>query len=103
MTTEIKQVVNCGVNIQESLTLVNRLESSECRTTHAPLPNPGSLVGKLSSIISVLRCIVNDIRNQFTMCNAITSQLIRYDLPWLTGIIPQQPFEKALGGLAVSR
>ena len=103
MTTEIKQVANCGVNTQESLTLANRLKSSECRTTQPPLPNyPVRLMRKLGTIISLLRRILNSLRDQFTMGNTATSQLVRHYFPRHAIMVPNQSTEEAFGSSSVS-
>ena len=39
---------------------------------------------------------MNNIRHQLTMSNAITTQFIRHDLPWLAAIIPQQASKETL-------
>jgi hypothetical protein len=42
------------MSTQKSLRLLKRLESSECRITHPPLPHSGHLMRLLGPIIRVL-------------------------------------------------
>jgi hypothetical protein len=43
-----------------------------------------------------LRCIMKRVRDQFSMRNAVTSQLVRHYLPRLTTVSFKQPLEKPL-------
>lgn len=56
----------------------------------------------LGSVICILACIVNRVWDEFSMCDAIASQLIGHYFPGFIMMILQQAFEKALGGLAVA-
>ena len=58
---------------------------------HPSLPHSGSFMGLFCPIVLILLSTVDRIWYQFTMSNAITSQLIGNDLPWLTSMRPQQP------------
>jgi hypothetical protein len=61
------------MSTQKSLRLLKRLESSECRITHPPLPHSGHLMRLLGPIIRVLGIIMNNIGHQLTMSNSIAA------------------------------
>jgi len=67
------------MHCQESLGLSRRFES-----THTPFSKSRWLMRKFCPVIGILRCIMNRIWNQFAMCHAVTSQLVRYYLPGFT-------------------
>ena len=75
----------------ESLRLFHRLVSS-----HTPLPDSCRLMGLLGPIILILFGAVDHFGHHFSMCNWITAQSVRHDLPGLTAVTSQQPFEEAL-------
>jgi len=56
---------------------------------------------ELCAIIGILRRIVNHFGHQLSMSDTITPQLIGNDLPGLSLMTPQQPFEESLGHLAI--
>ncbi len=57
---------------------------------------------KFSAVVGVLRCIVDRIREYFSMRNAVASQLVRHHRSRITAVLLRQPAKKALGGLAIS-
>ncbi len=59
-------------------------------------------MGKLCPVLGILACIVNRIWDELSMCNPITSQLVRHDLPGFVSMCLQQSFEEALCGLAAA-
>jgi hypothetical protein len=82
---------------QKTLGLTRRF-----KTAHAALSYSCRLMRKFSTIICVLRCIVNRIRNQFSMRDAITSQLIGHYFSGFPFMIFQQALKKALCSLAIT-
>ena len=72
------------------------------KAAHAPLSYPRRLVRKFGAVIGELRCVVNRVRDQFSMRDVVASQLIRDNLPGFTTIISSQPFEKPPSSCAVS-
>ena len=82
---------------QKSLSLMHRFE-----LTHAPLPHSRRLVGQLTSIVGVLRCVVNRFWDKFSMSHVVASQFIRYDLSRFTSMFPQQPLKEPLCSLSIS-
>ena len=68
----------------ESLILPDRLELA-----HPSLPDTGIFVRLLYPIVGVLRCIVKGLRDQLSMGDAITPQLVGDDFPGLSSIAPQ--------------
>ncbi len=71
MPPQIEQTVDNSVHAQKPLSLMRRLESP-----HASLSNSGWLMGKLGSVIGVLGGIVDRIRDEFAVSDAITPQLV---------------------------
>jgi hypothetical protein len=71
------------------------------KMAHAPLSCPRRLMRQFGTVISILRRVVNRARDQFSMRDAVTSQLIRDNLPGFTAIISKQPFEEPPGSCAV--
>jgi hypothetical protein len=69
------------MDIQESLCLPRRLES-----THAPLSHPGWLMRKLCSVVGIPGCDVNRVRGELSVCDRVAPQLIRHYFPWLTAM-----------------
>ena len=67
---------------QESLSLLDRFERP-----HPSLPDSGSLMGLLCSVVLILVGAVDRISNQFSVSDSIASQLIGYDLSGLTTVI----------------
>ena len=57
---------------------------------------------KLCPVIGILRCVVDRVGDQFSMCNAVAPQLIRHYLPGFTMMRLQQTPEEALGGRTVT-
>jgi hypothetical protein len=76
---------------QESLSLLHRFESS-----HPTLSHPGRFMGLLCPIIRILRSIVDYVRNQVSMSNAITAQLICDNLPGFAPMRSQEALEESL-------
>ena len=70
--------------------------------THAPLPHSRRLVGQLTSIVGVLRCVVNRFWDKFSMSHVVASQFIRYDLSRFTSMFPQQPLKEPLCSLTIT-
>ncbi len=70
--------------VQQSLSLFHRFECRDVGPTHAPLPHARRLMRQLSLIVGVLLHVVNSFRDEFSMSNAITSQLVRHNFPRLT-------------------
>jgi hypothetical protein len=85
------------MNAQETLRLLCRFE-----TAHAPLSYPRRLMRQFGTVIGILRRIMNRVRDQFSMRDAVTSQLIRDNLPGFTAIISKQPFEEPPSSCAVA-
>jgi hypothetical protein len=77
------------MSTQKSLCLLDRFEPPGCRTTHTALSYPGRFVRLLGPIVRILRRNVDGLWNQLPVCNTITSQLIRNDLPGLSAMRPQ--------------
>jgi len=59
-------------------------------------------MGLLSSIIGIAVCDVDRFRNQLSMSNAITAQLVSHDLPGFAAMTAQQPSEEAFCSSAIS-
>ena len=57
---------------------------------------------KLGAVVGILGCIMDRIRDQLPMRNAIASQLVRHDLPGFPTMRVEQTSEQALSGLAVA-
>jgi hypothetical protein len=68
------------MSTQKSLSLLDRFEPS-----HTSLSHPGHFMRLLSPIVRILRRIVDDLWNQFPMCDTITAQFIGHDL---SGLVP---------------
>jgi hypothetical protein len=96
MTAQIEQIIYGRMNSQESLSLMFRFEPA-----HAPLSYPRWLMRKFSTVIGILRCVMNRIRDKFSMGSHVASQLVRHYFPRLTMMVLKQTFEKALRCLAV--
>ncbi len=79
------------MNGQEALSLLRRFKAA-----HDPFSNSRWLMGEFSPVIGILGCIMNRIRDEFSMCDSITSQLVRHYLPGFTTVIFKQPLEKTL-------
>jgi hypothetical protein len=71
------------------------------KAAHSPLSDPRQLVRKFGAVISVLRCVMNRVRDQFSIRNAVTSQLVRHYLPRFATVISNLPLEKPLSSCAV--
>jgi hypothetical protein len=56
----------------------------------------------LCPIVLVLLGAVDSLRDQFPMGNSITTQLVGHNLPGLSAVTPQKPFEKAFGSRTIS-
>ena len=76
---------------QKSPCLPGRFELPKCRTTHPTFSHSGHFVRLLGPIIGIAIIYVDGLRNQFTMRDTITTQLVRHDLPRLTTMPPPQP------------
>ena len=72
---QVEQIIDRSMAFQKPLCLLDRFE-----TTHASLTNPGGLMGKFCSIVSVLFCVVSRPRNQCSVCNTIAPQFVGNDL-----------------------
>ena len=79
MSTQVEEVMDSSMGTQKSLSLTDRLEPLECRSTHHSLSHSGRLMRLLCPVVGILRPIVNNIWNQFTVSNTITAQFIRHD------------------------
>ncbi len=66
---------------QEPLSLPHTFKS-----THDPFSNSRRLMGKFSAVVSILRCVMNRVRDQISMGDAIASQLISYYFSRLTAM-----------------
>jgi hypothetical protein len=84
------------MNAQETLRLLRRFKAA-----HAPLSYPRRLVRKFSAIIGILRCVMNRVRDQVSMRNAVASQLIRHYLSRFTTMSSYEPLEETLSRRAV--
>jgi hypothetical protein len=94
---KIEQVIHSGMNTQESLRLPRRLEPA-----HTAFSHTSRLVRKLCPVIGILGCIVKGLRDEFSMRNAIASQLVRYNLSRFAMVIFQQLLEETLSSRAVT-
>ena len=94
---KIEQIIHSGMNTQESLRLPRRLEAA-----HTPFSHTSRLVRKLCPVISILGCIMNGFRDEFSMRNTIASQLVRHNLSRLTMVIFQQSPEETLSSRSVA-
>jgi hypothetical protein len=56
----------------------------------------------LGPVILILLSTVNNFRHQLSMRHTIASQFIRHDLPGLSTMTAQQPFEEAFSRCAVT-
>jgi hypothetical protein len=74
----------------ESLSLPDRFE-----LPHSSLSLPGRFMRLLCPIVLILLSTVDRFRYEFTMCDTITTQFVRHDLPVLTTMTSQQPLEEA--------
>ena len=70
--------------------------------SHAPLSHSCRLVRKLTSIVGVLRRIVNRFRDKLSMSHTVTSQFICNNLPRFPTMFPQQPLKETLCSLPVT-
>jgi len=57
---------------------------------------------RLCPVIGILGCIVNGLRDEFSMRNAIASQLVRYNLSRFAMVMFQQPLEETLSSRSVT-
>ncbi len=94
MTTKVEQVLYGRVNAKESLALPKRFE-----LPHSSFSEAGALMGKLRTIIGILGSVVNIVRQHFTMCYSVASELVGHDFSWLPA--SKQSFEKAPRSSAV--
>ena len=74
MTTEVEKIVYGRMDIKESLCL-----SARFKTAHTSLSYASRLMRKLSSIVRILRRVVNGLRHQFPISHTVSFQLIRHD------------------------
>ena len=79
LPTGVEEVSDSSMGTHKSLGLLDRFE-----LPHTSFPNPGRLVRLFCPIVRILRRIMDDLRNQLSMSNAIASQLIRHDLSGFT-------------------
>jgi hypothetical protein len=79
MLAKIEKIVDSSVRVQKSLCLMRRLESP-----HTSLPNPGWVMGTLGSIIGVLGGVMGRIRDEFSVSDTVTPQLVGDDSSGLT-------------------
>ena len=94
---KIEQIIHSGMNTQESLCLPRRLEAA-----HAPFSHTRRLVRKLCPVISIPGCIVKGFRDEFSIRNAIASQLVRHNLSRFSLMIFQQSPEETLSSSPVT-
>jgi hypothetical protein len=73
MSTQVEEVMDSSMGTQKSLSLTDRLEPSECRTTHHSLSHPGRLMRLLCSIVGISSIVVNNVRYKFSTSNTITA------------------------------
>ena len=66
---------------QETLRLLDRLELS-----HPSLSHPGCLMGLLCPVVGILGIIMDNIRHQLSMRNAIAPQFVSHDLSGLVSM-----------------
>jgi hypothetical protein len=85
------------MNAQETLRLLHRF-----KTAHAPLSYPCRLVRKLSAVVGVSGRIVNRVREQVSMRDAVASQLIGHYFSRFTAIRFEQTLEETRRCLSVS-
>ena len=85
------------MHCQESLSLLHGFKSP-----HNPLSYTCRLMRQFGTVIGILRCVMNRIGNQFSVRDAVASQLVRDDLPRFTAVIFEQPLEEAFSSLAVA-
>ena len=95
--TKIEQIIHSGMNTQESLRLLRRLEAA-----HTPFSRTSRLVRKLCAVISILGCIVYGFRDELSMRNAIASQLVCHNLSRFSMVIFQQSPEETLSSRSVT-
>lgn len=67
------------MSTQKLLHLPSRLEPS-----HPSLPHPGRFMRLRCPIVRISRVVMNNIRDQLPMSNAITAQLVSNDFPGLS-------------------
>lgn len=84
MPAKVKQIMTSGMCTDESLSLPLSLE-----LPHPPLPDSGRLMRLLGPIILILFGAVDRLRDQFTMCHAITPELVRYNFPGFIAMASQ--------------
>ena len=77
---------------REALRLDNAFESP-----HAPFSKPRGFVRLLCTVVGVAVGDVKRIRNQFSMGNPVTAQLVGNDFPRLISMTQYQSAEKPLG------
>ena len=97
MSPEIEKIVNSRMDIEKSLRLQCRFE-----TTHTSLSNSSRLMRQFRAIVGILRRVMNRLGYQLPMSDTVASQLVRHDLPWLIPVAFEQTLEETLCGLAIS-
>ena len=75
VTPKVQQVVYSNMSSQETLRLMQWF-----KLAHTVLSHSCRLEQKLSSIIGILRCVMNRCRNQLPVNHPITSQFISNNL-----------------------
>ena len=70
--------------------------SGRFKTPHPSFSHPGRFMRLLGPVILILFSTVDRLRYQLSMHYAITSQLVRHDLPGLTAMGLYQEFEEPL-------
>ena len=58
-------------------------------------------MGQLSVVIGILRCVMNGIGDQVSMCYTIASQFVCHYLPRMVAMSLEQAPEEAFGGIAI--
>jgi hypothetical protein len=77
------------MSAQKPLSLLDRFEPSECRTTHPSLTYPVRFMRLLGPIVDILRSVMKNIKHQVSMSNTITSQFVCHDLSGLAAMTAQ--------------
>ena len=96
MPPQIEQIVDGSVSAQKPLCLMNRLESP-----HTALSNSGWLMRELCPVIGVLGGVVDSFRDEFTVGDSVTPQLVCDDSSRFLAACSQQAPEEVLCCLSV--
>ena len=75
MSSKVEEIVDRRVDIQKSLSLCCRFESS-----HHPFTNSRRLMRQLRPIVGILCRVMDSVRDKLTLRDAIASQFIGHTL-----------------------